>query len=171
MTTTGSTASRHFRRHRRLSLDERGRRRRDLTPVLYLFDILYLDGDVADVPLGDRRNRLTDVVSPTEHVDVAPIRDAEFVTYYGELSIHEVWAIHPPEAASFSSPRKGTQFRVCEEKAPPFRVGRMSIAACCRAPPFRGPMKSIFDPAGNQRKVGKMQDLRHSPNVPLVCLP
>jgi hypothetical protein len=117
------------------------------------------------------RNRLTDVVSPTEHVDVAPIRDAGFVTYYGELSIHEVWAIHPPEAASFSSPRKGTQFRVCEEKAPPFRVGRMSIAACCRAPPFRGPMKSIFDPAGNQRKVGKMQDLRHSPNVPLVCLP
>jgi hypothetical protein len=25
----------------------------------------------------------------------------EFATYYGELSIHGGWAIHPPEAASF----------------------------------------------------------------------
>jgi bifunctional non-homologous end joining protein LigD len=44
-------------------------------PVAYMiFDILYLDGkDLTGLPLGDRQQLLTEVVVPTDHVQVSPV--------------------------------------------------------------------------------------------------
>lgn len=63
-------------------------RRHDLTPVLYLFDALYLEGDLTGNSLEKRKQRLMDVVAPSDHVEVAPFQETDFLDYYRELTEH-----------------------------------------------------------------------------------
>lgn len=55
---------------------------RELTPVLFCFDVLYVDEDLTRLRLLDRKERLDATVTETDHVAVAPFRTAAFGAFF-----------------------------------------------------------------------------------------
>lgn len=59
-------------------------RRKELTPVFYVFDILYDDADLTSEPLSERKTRLESVVEEGEHVLLTPYQSEGFANMYRE---------------------------------------------------------------------------------------
>lgn len=60
--------------------------RRDLTPVLYVFDCLYYGENVCDQPLSERKDVLDDVLLEGDHLEATPGRRSNFGSYFRELT-------------------------------------------------------------------------------------
>lgn len=60
--------------------------RRDLTTVLYVFDLLWDGEDRTDRPLSERKERLADLVTDGDHLQLTPVREDDFPGFYRELT-------------------------------------------------------------------------------------
>ena len=59
---------------------------RDLTPILYCFDILAVDGEwVLRRPLHERKTLLKETIEESEHIQRTPVHTADFQTLYDDL--------------------------------------------------------------------------------------
>lgn len=60
--------------------------RRELTPVYYVFDVLFDSEDLLEVPLTERKERLEDIVDEGDHLSVTPVRKRDFSGYFDDLT-------------------------------------------------------------------------------------